>query len=82
MLLNDLPGRGARFISHTLPQPAASAPVADVTDYDALQTGKLHPFPIQFQLWQEHMQTHINVSQIFMCYKNIFNKDLSYNVLY
>lgn len=82
MLLNDLPGRGARFISHTLPQPAASTPVADVTDYDALQTGKLHPFPIQFQLWQEHMQTHMNVLRIFICYKNIFSIRISLKMSY
>jgi len=59
MAVQVLPGRGARFVSHTLPQPAASTPVADVTDDDALQTGQRHPLPVQLQLLGKHAQTQL-----------------------
>lgn len=53
-----LPCGGAGFISHTLPESAASTPVANVTNYDALQTGQRNPLPIQLQLWEECANTH------------------------
>lgn len=51
-----LPCGWAGFISHALPESAASTPVADVTNYDALQTGQLNPLSIQLQLL--HKETH------------------------
>lgn len=46
-----LPSGRAGFVPHTLPESAASTPVADVTNNDALQTGQRHPLSIQLQLW-------------------------------
>lgn len=60
-----LPGWGARFISHALPDPTSSTPVANVTNYDSFQTGQRHLLPIQLQLWQQHTQTHTCIFCIF-----------------
>lgn len=48
-----LPCGRAGFVPHTSPESAASAPVADVADYDALQAGELHPLSIQLQLFAQ-----------------------------
>lgn len=54
VLLLVSPCGGAGFISHPLPESAASAPVADVTDDDALQTGQRDPLSIELQLGGAH----------------------------
>lgn len=45
-----LPCGGAGLVPHTSPESAASAPVTDVADDDALQAGELHSLTVQLQL--------------------------------